>query len=101
MFGSVCVAGERPLPEGVELITQRSHRCRVKSIDPSCAGYPLTDQAGILKHLQVLRNRRTTDRKSRRKLPHGLWFFGQAGNDGAPRTIRQCAPRLARSVSIH
>jgi hypothetical protein len=100
MFGSVCVAGERPLPEGVELITQRSHRCRVQSIDPSCAGYPLTDQAGILEHLQVLRDRRPTDWQSRRKLPDGLWFFGQAGNDGAPRTIRQCAPWLARSVSI-
>src|ERR1022692_4691642 len=51
LFGNICVAGQGPLPEGVELIAQRGHCRRIEPVDTSGAGRAFTDQAGVLEDL--------------------------------------------------
>src|ERR1039457_4693164 len=57
LFDSIHLAGQRPLPEGVELIAQRGHGRRIEPVDTSGADRALTDQAGVLKDLEVLGDR--------------------------------------------
>src|SRR3984885_4554646 len=101
LFGHICVAGQSPLPEGVELIAQRGHGHRIEPVDAPGAGRALTDQAGVLQDLQVLGDRRPADRQFRGQLSHRLRPVGQAADDGAPGAIRQHAPAITYSVRIH
>ena len=50
----VLVAGEGPVPEGVELVAQRGQSCFVELVDPPCPLGVLGDQAGVFQNLEML-----------------------------------------------
>src|SRR5579859_1195919 len=45
---------QRPIPEGVKLVSQRGHARWIEPIDPSRSDGTLDDEAGVLEHLQML-----------------------------------------------
>ncbi len=101
LFGNIFVAGQSPLPEGVELIPQRGHCRRIEPVDMPGAGRAFTDKAGVLEDLEVLGDRRPADRQLRGQLSHRLRPLGQAADDGAPGGVRQHAPAVTCSVRFH
>jgi hypothetical protein len=48
------VPGQRPLPVGIELITQRGQRDRVEPVDPAIPDRDVLHQPGVFEDLQVL-----------------------------------------------
>jgi hypothetical protein len=101
LFGNIRVAGQSPLPEGVQLIAQRCHCCWIEPVQASGADRALTDKAGVLKDLQVLGYSRAADRQLRGKLSYRLRPLCQAADNGTPRRVRQHAPAITYSVRIH
>ena len=76
------VAGQRPVPERVELVAQRGHAGRVEPIDPARARGALGDEPRVLEHLQVLGHRRPADRQLVGQLADRPRPLGQALDDG-------------------
>ena len=101
LFDDVLVAGQRTVPEGVELVAQRGHADRVEPVDPAGADGALGDQAGVLEHLQVLGHRRPADRQLLGELADGPRPLGQARDDRAPGGIPQRVPAVPSLVSGH
>src|SRR6266436_1347109 len=92
LFGNISVAGQGPLPEGVELIAQRGHCRRIEPVDTSGADRAFTDKARVLEDLEVLGDRGPADRQLRGQLSNRLRPVRQAADDGAAGGVRQGAP---------
>jgi hypothetical protein len=97
----VAVTDKCPLPEGVQLVSQRRDGNWIQPVDPSGPGRRFVDQAGVLEDLQMLGDRGPGDRQSGGELSNGHRLVGEACDDGAPRAIGQRAPSITISVSIH
>jgi hypothetical protein len=95
------VPGQRPLPERVELISQRGQRDRVEPVDPARSRRGGFHQAGVFQDLQVLGDRRPAHRQPGCQLPDGQGPVGQPGDDGQARAVGQRSPPVSISVRIH
>jgi hypothetical protein len=97
----VGVAGEGPLPVGVELVAQGGERDRVEAVDPAGPHRPVGHETGVLEHLEVLRHRRARDGQAGGQLPDRLGPVGQGVEDRAARPVGERAPGICCSVSNH
>src|SRR5918999_5493927 len=88
LFGGLLVGRQGFAPEPVELSAKGAHAVRVELVDAPIACGPVDDQPRILQHLQVLGNRRASDRQLRCELAHGSGAVGKALENGAPRRVR-------------
>src|SRR3954451_17196191 len=64
-------AGHGPLPERVELVTQRRDPGLVEPVDPLRALGAVVHQTDMFEHFQVLRHRRLADWERLRQLTNG------------------------------
>src|SRR5512133_2043011 len=66
-----------------------------------CSPRARADEPRVLEHLEVLGHRGSRDRQALGERPDGLRPLRQPREDGAPRTVRQRAPAVTYSVSVH
>ena len=72
------------------------------AVDAPCSARGVHNEARLLQHLQVLRDRRPRDRHLAGELAHGLGPLGEALEDRAPGRVGQGRQRLSLySVSFH
>jgi hypothetical protein len=71
----------------------------VDLVQPSGADRPVQDQARLLEHPQVLRDRRTADGQEPRELPNRGRPLDEQLEDGAPRRVTE--RRKSILVSLH
>jgi hypothetical protein len=102
LLDDVVVAGQRPIPIGVQLVAQRRHSRWVEPVDPSGTRHPIRDQTRVLEHLEVLGDGRSADGELLGKLADRTWPLGQDFDDAAPGGVSERPPRdVLISVSAH
>ena len=80
----------------LELSPQRCQSVGVHLIDALLAGPLIEDEAGILEHLQVLRDGRPADGKVARQFGHRAWVLDQQLKDRPPGRISQRRKGICR-----
>jgi hypothetical protein len=78
---SVGKPGQRPPPEGIQLILQRTQRHGVDAVHPSGASYLVDHHTGVLEHPKMLRHRRPADRQTIGKLTHRTRTLSEHSDD--------------------
>lgn len=101
LFGNVLVAGQGPIPEGVELVAQRGDAGFVQPVDATCSLGAVGYEAGVLQHLEVLGNRRAAQWQRGGQLTDGLWSLSEAQDNGPSRSIPERSEASVDFVSRH
>jgi hypothetical protein len=86
-FCRALVGGEGVVPETVEVGTEGFDTSRIQLVQAAVSMGPIDHQVRVLQNPQMLRDRRTADRKSASELTHRLRSLEQPFQDGSPGRI--------------
>src|SRR5688500_11120667 len=84
------VAGERLVPEAVEVGPQPGDAVRLDPVQPPRPLPALAYEPGVLEDAKVLRHGRPADRKARGELAHGEGPTAEPLEDPAPGRVAEC-----------
>src|SRR4051812_24889603 len=87
LLGGIAKSGQRLVPERVEVGPQVGQRLRIHLVEPARADLAVGHQPGVLEDLEVLRDRRTADRKPVGQLADRSRPRHQALEDGLARGV--------------
>jgi hypothetical protein len=94
LFGDLLVGRQGFAPEPVELSAKGTHAVWVELVDAAIACAPVDYEPRVLQHLQVLGDRRATDRELRCELADRSGAVSKALENRAPRCVRQSRPQF-------
>src|SRR4051812_47586535 len=89
LLGCIAKGGQRLVPEGVEVGAQVGDGLRIHLVEAARADLAVDHQPGVLQDLEVLRDRRTADRKPFGELADRSRARHQALEDGLARGVAE------------
>src|SRR5687768_11911868 len=92
-------AFQGPSPEGVQLVSEGDDASGIEPVLSLRALWPITDQVEAFEHLQMLRNRRLTDRESGGQLADRALALGELSQDRAACPVCESGPHLRLFIS--
>ena len=94
VFYDPFVAGECATPKPLEVCAERVEACRIQAVNAPRTNGMVHYQSGVLQHAEMLRDRRTADRKLAGDLHDGARTLRDALENGAASRIAECRPRI-------
>ncbi len=101
LFGGVLVAGQGPVPEGVELVAQCGDAGFVQSVDAAGSLGSVGDETGVFQHFEVLGHGGPAQWQCGGQLADGLWTLSKAQDNGPSRSVPERSEDSVDFVSRH